>query len=123
MFPHLAPLTLADTHHSDTPLDVDMLIGSDFYWQLTTGEIIRGQTGPVAINTKLGWVLSGPVTNNEADDTHTLQIGSSEEQLDKTLKSFWELESFGVEPLEDKSYDHLIHTVELKEGRYEVSLP
>ena len=40
MFPHLAPLTLADTHHSDTPLQVDMLIGSDFYWQLTTGEII-----------------------------------------------------------------------------------
>ena len=37
MFPHLAPLTLADTHHSDTLLDVDMLIGSDFYWQLTTG--------------------------------------------------------------------------------------
>ena len=75
-------------------------------------------------------MLSGPVTNDEADDTatavmtvHTLQIGSSEDQLDKTLKSFWELESFGVEPLEDKTYDHLIHTVELKEGRYEVSLP
>ena len=56
IFPHLAPLTLADTHQSDTPLNVDMLIGSDFYWQLTTGEVIRGQTGPVAINTKLGWV-------------------------------------------------------------------
>ena len=26
MFPHLAPLILADTHCSDTPLDVDMLI-------------------------------------------------------------------------------------------------
>ena len=39
-FPHLTPLTLADTHPADVPLNVDMLIGSDFYWQLTTGEII-----------------------------------------------------------------------------------
>ena len=51
---------------------IRMLIGSDFYWQLTTREIIRGQTGPIAINTKLGWVLSGPVTNDEADDMQQL---------------------------------------------------
>ena len=38
MYTHLAPLTLADAHHSDTPFDVDMLIGSDFYWQLTSYE-------------------------------------------------------------------------------------
>ena len=75
-------------------------------------------------------MLSGLVTNDEADDTatvvmtvHTLQIGSSEDQLDKTLKLFWELESFGVESPQDKTHDHLIHTVELKEGRYKVSLP
>ena len=84
---------------------------------------------PVAINTKLGWVLSGPVTNDESDNTttavlivHTLQIESAGDQLDRTLKSFWELETFEVEPTENKTYDHPIHTVELKEGHYEVSL-
>ena len=41
-----------------------MLIGLGFYWQLR-------QTGPIAINTKLEWVLSGPVTDDEADDTTT----------------------------------------------------
>jgi len=129
-FPHLSSLTLADTHQSDTPLDVAMLIGSDLYWQLTTGEVIRGQSGPVAINTKLGWVLSGPVDTNEASNTatavmsvHTLQVGSCDNQLDKTLRSFWELESFGVEPTKDESHDRLIHTIEFKEGRYEISLP
>ena len=45
MYSHLAPLNLADTHQGDTPIEVDMLIGSDFYWQLTTKEIIRGQVG------------------------------------------------------------------------------
>ena len=70
------------------------------------------------------------MTNDEADNStaavmtvHTLQIGSADDHLDRTLKSFWELKSFGVKPTENKTYDHPIHTVELKEGRYEVSLP
>ena len=104
MCSHIAPLNLADTHHGDTPVEVDMLVSSDFYWQMTTGEVIQGQGGPVAINTKLGWVLSGPVAVGDTDvntstvmTIHTLQIGIvSEEQLDRTLRSFWELESLGV---------------------------
>jgi hypothetical protein len=37
-----------------------MLIDSDFHWQFVTGEMIQGQSGPVAVGTTLGWVLSGP---------------------------------------------------------------
>ena len=37
-----------------------MLIGADYYWDLTTGHTCRGDSGPVAIQAKLGWVLSGP---------------------------------------------------------------
>ena len=55
---------------------------------------------------------------------HTLQIGSvSDKQLDLTLRSFWELESVGVEPANDIISDHPTFTVNLKGGRYEVSLP
>ena len=130
-FPHLTPLTLADIYPADTPLDVDMLIGSDFYWQLTTGEIIRGQTGPVAVNTKLGWVLSGPVNSNVEDDSnataltvHTLHIGNNnDEQLDKTLQAFWDLESLGIDSGNGTSHDRPTPKINLKDGRYEVSLP
>ena len=48
-----------------------------------TGEIHRGNTGPVAINTKLGWVLSGsgpPISANLSATSlitvHTLAIGA-----------------------------------------------
>jgi len=129
-FPHLSSLMLADTHQSDTPLEVHMLIGSDFYWRLTTGEVLRGQTSPVAINTKLGWVLSGPVGTDDAENTatavmsvHTLQVGVCDDKLDETLRSFWELESFGVQPLKDQTHKGMIHTIKFKEGRYEISLP
>ena len=39
-----------------------MLIGADYYRNFFTGEIRKGRSpGPVALNTKLGWVLSGPL--------------------------------------------------------------
>ena len=59
MYSHLAHLDLADISPDET-LEVDMLIGSDFYWEFVTGQTIRGQGGPVTVETTLGWVLSGP---------------------------------------------------------------
>ena len=57
---------------------MDILIGSDYYWEFITGEILRGNSGPVAINTKLGWVLSGLITSTEmyqaSVTSHTLKI-------------------------------------------------
>ena len=40
--------------------EVDLLIGSDFYWDFVSGEMRRGDKGPVAAKTTLGWILSGP---------------------------------------------------------------
>jgi len=44
---------------------IDMLIGSDFYWQLMSSEIRQSEQGPVVINSKLGWLLSGPLNSSE----------------------------------------------------------
>ena len=84
-------------------MKVDMLIGSDIYWDLVTGETIRGQSGPVAVNTRLGWVLSGPAEPDGQQDptvslmtTHTLQVSALEDKDTVVLlQSFWELDSFG----------------------------
>ena len=80
-----------------------MLIGSDYYWELVTGRVIRGAQGPTAIHTKLGWVLSGPVPlmNSEQSatnivSTHVLRIdaqSNSLENLENQLQSFGDLES------------------------------
>ena len=42
-----------------TPIDV--LIGSDCYRTIIAGQTIMGDQGPVAIDSKLGWLLSGPL--------------------------------------------------------------
>ena len=57
---HLLHLELADSCGDNSTLGVDVLIGSDYYWDLVTGEVCHGESGPVAINTRLGWVLFGP---------------------------------------------------------------
>lgn len=52
-------LTLADYCAEGETLNVDILVGSDYYWNFVTGHTIRGTQGPTAIHTKLGCVLSG----------------------------------------------------------------
>ena len=53
MYGHLTPLDLADVCMDET-IQVDVLIGLDCYWEFVTGETIRGDSGPIAINTTLG---------------------------------------------------------------------
>jgi len=60
-YENLADLHLPNFSRVGDELEVDALIGSDHYWQLVTGQVMHGQSRPTAINTHLGWVLSGPV--------------------------------------------------------------
>lgn len=60
-YEYLSSLELADSSMGGTEMLIDILIGSDLYWQFTTGDMQRGRHGgPVAIRTHLEWVLSGP---------------------------------------------------------------
>ena len=57
-YPYLVGLKLADDRESETQIGI--LVGADQYWYFVTGGVICGESGPVTIHTKLGWVLSGP---------------------------------------------------------------
>ena len=47
-----------------------MLIGSHFYWTIINNEVKRcNQEGLVAINSKLGWILSGPVISQQTSSS------------------------------------------------------
>ena len=61
-YPALAGLTLADSPN-DTSQCIDVLIGTDHYWELVGDELIRTD-GLVPINSKLGWLISGPLKGN-----------------------------------------------------------
>ena len=52
-FEHLSGLDLASSSDGRSRLEVDILIGSVRYWNLSTGRTRRGTNGPVAIETNL----------------------------------------------------------------------
>ena len=56
---------LADEVDNTSSLEVDLLIGLDFCWELVIGGVSRGVQGPVAFHTKPDWVLSGPAGSKE----------------------------------------------------------
>ena len=130
---HLAQLDLADASDGNSRMEVDILVGCDYYWKFITGQTLRGDDGPIAIQTTLGWVLSGPVrpVNQLASTvslvtTHVLRIDSQPhgtKELDDTLQSFWRLESLGICAPEKSVYDDFASSIQFKEGRYEVALP
>ena len=113
-FDHLSGIDLADYSDGHERLEVYILNGSDQYWDLVTGETRRGKYGPVVICTKLGWVLIGPTASTTTYVpaaclvAHTLRVDglpSRLQQLENRIKSFWELESFGILDLEHSVYD------------------
>ena len=131
---HLSGLELADSGDITGDLEIDLLIGSDYYWRLVTGRVLKGDSGPTAVETRLGWVLSGPTEVLQEDTTinftsahssHVLRVDSVTEleSLDAGLRRFWELESLGVLKDEQSVHKQFTQQIAFKQGRYEVHLP
>lgn len=136
-YPHLQCLRLADSSHGSEELNIDILIGADFYWHFVSGAIVRGPgSAPIALSTKLGYVLSGPVgipvpgqgdSTVNLTETHVLKGSSSvvEERnsLEGEIKQFWDLETLGIKPDEPSVYEKFIEDIVHDGERYEVKLP
>ena len=66
-FSHLQNLWFSDVCRTKEELEIDLLIGSDYLWKFHRGQTIRGEPEePVAIETELGYVLSGPLKPNSS---------------------------------------------------------
>ena len=104
-YAHLAGLELADRSgcRGKDGGSIDVLIGSDNYWKFVMGEVRRGEQGPIAVQSKLGWLLSGSMDSSHWDElTHANLILTKEcipeshEPLQDVLCTFWETESIGI---------------------------
>ena len=124
--------------------EIEVLIGNYQMWNFFTGNVIRGQNGPVAMETFLGYVLSRPVYNVPAENTiilvssHTLRINVSNvmqencktfgtqencKDLDTKTKAFFYLETLGITPNEGSVHEHFKDEINFVNNCYEVKLP
>ena len=127
-YDHLRDLDLEDSIGNGEVVNFDILIGLDHYWNVVSGEVVRGSNGPTAVYSKLGWLLSGPVESSSTTlVTHVLtsgvKVGQQKVELNEQLRRFWELESFGIEEKESTLYDQFKTNVSFDGTRYQVVLP
>ncbi len=110
---------------------MDVLIGSNHYWDLATGNMCSSECGvSVATETRLGWVLSEPVQAME--DLHpslsflttdALRVDADVERLEDVLKSVWNFELMRIVDSEDSDMDAFTQAIQFKNGHCEVALP
>ena len=128
-YPHLSQVQYADSCASNESMPVDVLIGSDYMWEFLNGVEIRGEPGePVAVSTKVGWVMSGPVDGHSRErlssinfaTTHVIKVASNPPTDE--LNRLWDFESIGIrekESVQEAFEKNIVH----KDGRYMVKLP
>lgn len=130
-----AHLKLSDPEFSK-PSEIDILIGADLYYELLIDGIIRlGKNLPVLQNTLLGWIVAGkaPVIFshnylNLTDNSLSMSVQSSEQNLENVVEKFWHLEDVpsthllnADEELAEKIFSET--TQILPDGSFQVDLP
>jgi hypothetical protein len=136
-YAHLDGLDLADFNHEESDDSIDVLVGADHYWDLVTGDVVKGEDGPTAINSKLRWLLSGPAESSSSDesttsnliltqnDPHFTNPSTKDSKLADSPSRFWETESIGISEPQPKSAgeERVLRNIRHTGERYEVSLP
>ena len=125
---------------------IELLIGSDYYLELTSTEKIELKPGLYLLGSKLEWILSGRFGERIHDSNcpnASMLIFNSPNQTtfepillsenlsgfsDQNIDDFWHLENIGIkdsviEVDDDKALQHFNETVTFKENRYYVTWP
>ena len=124
---HLKDLWLSDVCKSSEDLEVDVLVGADYLWLLQRDCIRRSKPGePVAIDTVLGWVVSGPLGGFDVDEPVTALANFVSAEVRNPaidINQFWDLETIGIKDQSSDVHESVISDLKFTGTRYSVGLP
>jgi len=133
-WPHIKGLSLADPSFAK-PGRIDILLGANVYGSLLLGDIKRASgDGPIAQNTALGWIVSGPITtgmmSTNPPAARALRCAAADLELQESLQRFWIQEEILSPSATQRTPDereceaHFMRTFSRDaSGRYMVRLP
>lgn len=107
---------------------IDLLLGADVFSEIILPGLRKGPVNsPIAQNTKLGWILSGPVDEVKSNIT-PLRINHTCIEIADQLKRFWEVEDVGNQkPMskEDETCENFFANTHRQDddGKFIVKLP
>jgi len=96
-------------------------------------EVRQSDCGPVAISSKLGWLLSGRLSSTQYPDIVSTNlivargddVATSDNELIDTLTRFWEVEAIGITdvPVDQQSGNNILDHITFTGEHYELNLP
>ena len=105
-FPYLRGLPLAYPVTENENFEISVLIGADYYWHFVQDHVVRGK-GPTAVQSKLGYLLSGPLPSRAQITLISLfHVATTSNNGVCDLEKFWQVESSGVTTLAKGDTDH-----------------
>lgn len=137
------PIVIIDTSRLEIPKNIkladpcfnisgkiDLLIGVESFWELIcVGQIKLGKHKPILQKSLLGWFVAGPVGGSKSKKiTQTNCNLSILEELNESMRKFWEIESYpmtkNVDPEEEYCEKHFERTYSRQlDDRFIVKLP
>ena len=99
-------------------------------WNFQTGNVVRGGVGElVAVETQLGWVISGALEYSQsADRERAVSVNfvgkdsTMTERLEEGIQVLWDLETLGITE-SDGVYEEFVDNICFNGDRYLVKLP
>jgi len=126
--PYLKGIRFIHAISDNQEFNISVLIGADFYWSIVQETVIRGP-GPTTVQSKLGYLLSGPLnlSNHSQEITNAFHVSVSP-NIEQIIEKFWTIESTGTFPTSLQSYDqftddYLASIVQENNGSYVVKFP
>ena len=135
-YEHLKGIWFSDVSRLEETLEIDILLGTDFLHEFQNGQVIRGKPGePVALKTKFGWVLSGPLRGKISNSSEQVNVNfvsslppdplhvlDTSLPLDNEVKKMWDLETLGI-CKENEIHEEFLDNISFTGSRYSVKLP
>ncbi|KAF2892050.1 hypothetical protein ILUMI_14123, partial [Ignelater luminosus] len=107
---------------------ISVLIGADYYWKIVTGKTIRLNERLMAINTRFGYTIHGPVPVDSScvSTNFTSVLHASVYSDESRIERMWDLESVGIkgDSNEDNDFlnDFASKCIKRDDCRYQVAL-
>ncbi|XP_054709285.1 uncharacterized protein LOC129218991 [Uloborus diversus] len=130
-------IKLSDSENGYSDSKIDILIWSDYFWEIVSGTTRRINEKVMLLDTLMGWTIHGPISNFDLNfKTSSVEVLSAivtkdlDDELTNQLIAFWELESLGIQNDPSKraisdgeALQKFEKTLTFKNGRYVVALP
>jgi len=127
--PYLSGLTLAHPVTSDENFRISVLIGADHYWEFIQDHIVRGD-GPTAVQSRLGYLLSGPLPVCQSFESTCLHVSALSCIAEETehYTTLWQIESVGTTAAQDPDANFMQEYMATKitvqpDGAYSLKFP